>query len=103
MRAKHLARHVSAKRGTQALLAGALHEHDENQKDADDDFDDRQKGDQDGHKGRRIWSLQPVWQAVLCLFPGQHPDTLDRKVLFGQLRVPLPDRIRQPPSPLIRR
>ena len=99
---EHLAGHVATESGAEALLAGALHEHDEDQKQTDDDLNDRQKGDQDGHKGRGIWSFHPIWQAVLCLFTGNDPDALGGEVGFGKVWMPFAHGIRESSGPLIR-
>lgn len=52
------------KRSTKAFLAGALHEYDENEKEADENFDDRENTNQNVHKGRRIWGQTSFWQAA---------------------------------------
>ena len=39
------------KRGSKAFLAGALHEYDKNQKEADENFDHRENANQNVHKG----------------------------------------------------
>ncbi len=52
------------KGSTEALLARALHEYNENEEEADDDFDHRENSDQDVHKGGRIWGRTPIWQAA---------------------------------------
>lgn len=43
---EHLAGHVATKSSTESLLAGTLHEDNQNKKKADDDFNNRQEGDQ---------------------------------------------------------
>lgn len=52
------------KRGTKAFLARALHENDENQKEADENFDYRENANQNVHKGARIWGKTSFWQAA---------------------------------------
>jgi hypothetical protein len=51
LRTEHLAGHISPEGSAQSLLAGTLHEDNEDEEKADDDFNNRQECDQDGHKG----------------------------------------------------
>jgi len=55
---KHLAGHVSTEGSTESLLTGTLHEDNEDEEKADDDFNNRQESDQDGHKGGGNMAIQ---------------------------------------------
>jgi hypothetical protein len=48
---EHLIRDSTAEGSPEPLLAGTLHEYDEDEKEADDDLNHCENSDQNGHKG----------------------------------------------------
>lgn len=67
LRPEHLAGHVASERRAQTFLTGALHEHDKNQKKADDHLDRRENTDEDVHmRGGEYGGLCHLGKRVLA-------------------------------------
>jgi hypothetical protein len=82
LRPKHLTGHVSAEGSTEPLLAGTLHEDNQDEQKADDDFDNRQESDQDGHKGGGNMTILIVLASGSARFYPETPGFCAKMGLF---------------------
>ena len=86
LRAPDLAGGGVAEGGAEAFLTWALHEHDENEKKADDDFDCGEDSNKDVHKRARIWGDFTAWQGGVRPVPNPGSTAPDLEMRLNAAR-----------------